>query len=202
MTTHTKEKIYHGISLFCIVLCLWLIGQVAADELVATGAAVHLPPMRSAAGEEGSSQGVGFTLTEEDIEGKLMEYLPDGMTVGQPQITIGADGRVTLSGTVDKPALLECFRTMGIDPPGGSLLTVLAPKQIDLELAVCCTGGAAQDVLHIEPQYMMLAGNRMEGEALPEVLQAELKTMLSGLLTMGERQYTSISFTEGAICLK
>ena len=200
MTTHIKEKIYHGISLFCIVLCFWLIGQVAADELVGGGAAEHLPPVRTLTEEQGQPQGIGFTITEEQIEGKLMKYMPDGMLIGQPQITIRADGQVTFVGTVEKSALLEIFRQKAIDPPGGSLLTVLAPKQIEVEMAVCCLTGEGKPAIRVD--HLIVAGNRIEGELLPKVLADGVNTMLSTVLSAEGMAFTSMIFTNGAIYCK
>ncbi len=202
MTTHTKEKIYHGISLFCIVLCMWLIGQVAADELLNGRPAEHLPPLRSIGREEEKPRETGLAITEEQIEGELMEYLPQGLSVGQPEVTISTDGALTLAGTVDKAVLLECFRTLGIEPPGGSLLAVLAPKQIELEVSVQCAWMEESGDLTVTPRHMILAGNRIEGETMPKILQEGLCTTVAGVLTTGGQTFTSVRFSDGAIYLE
>lgn len=154
MTNNLREKIYHGISLFCIVLCVWLIGQVAADELFGTApqALVHHPPQSRTAGKKTKDDGEkGFALEEGWIEQELRKYLPDDLPLDRIEVEIGAGGTMKLEGAVYRQQLLDYLAALEIELPGGPAAAALLPKELTLSAAVHCTTDSESGLLAQRP---------------------------------------------------
>lgn len=206
MTGTNKEKIYHGISLFCIVLCVWLIGQVAADELFGRGqeTIVHQPPdiIQTERRKREGSTSAGLWMTEDQISAELNKYIPQELPLEGLAVRIAADGTLALSGTVPKQKLLAYFEQMQTEVPGGSLLTVLAPKTIDFALSVCCTMDDENGLMALTPGSVTLAGNTIDADAMPCSFWDGLSQGVNKLLLYGGEGFRRITFSDGALYIE
>ena len=204
MKGNVKEKIYHGISLFCIVLCIWLIGQVAADELLGAGEpqADHRPPVRTVETTPDAAAPEGFVLTEADIEAEVGKYLPEELPLEELRFSIGADGSIGMHTAVEKKKLLAYFETLGMEVPGGELATVMAPKTMEMDMQVLCSVDPESGMAQLTPGELRLAGNVLSPQVMPQTFWDGLSHALNKLLLASGVRFTDLQFTEGALCLK
>lgn len=205
MTNNLKEKIYHGISLFCVVLCVWLIGQVAADELFGTSpqALVHRPPQIESVGQEPEPEGKqGFALEEERIGQELRRYLPDDLPLDGVEVEIGAGGSLMLKGSVHKQALLDYLAALELELPGGSMAAAFLPKELILSAAIHCTTDPESGLLALTPGQLKLGDMEVEPHILPQTFWDGLGQAVNKLLLAEEGAFSAITFSDGVVYLQ
>ncbi len=205
MTGNQKEKIYRGISLFCIVLCVWLIGQVAADELFGAAAEgqIHLPPVVAQRKEiQQMPEGSGLALGEEQIEAELRKYIPGELPLENLDVEIDAGGAMTLAAEMERGRLFDYLTTMGMELPGQGAVSFLLPDRLIFSAGVTCSCDPESGLITLTPNGMTLAGNAVDTAILPQSFWDTLGQAMSRLLLAEEGAFDAVTFGEGMIYLQ
>ncbi len=206
MTGNYKEKIYHGISLFCIVLCIWLIGQVAADELFGKEKAhhEHRPPMQFHSGEQAErpEQGAGTALDEARIEAELRKYIPEELPLEELEVEIRPGGRLKLEAEVKKQALMDYLTALDMELPGQGTASLLLPDDLRFSAGMTCTLDTESGLVAVTPDEMTLAGKAIGTDALPQTFWDGLGQAVSRLLLAENGAFSTVTFGEGTVYLQ
>lgn len=206
MTGNFKEKIYHGVSLFCIVLCIWLIGQVAADELFGKGKGhhEHRPPMQFGGVEkpETPEGGAGVALDEARIEAELRKYIPEELPLEELEVEIRPGGRLKLEAEVKKQALMDYLAALDMELPGQGAASFLLPDDLRFSAGLTCTLDTESGLVAVAPEEMMLAGRDIGTDALPQSFWDGLGQAVSRLLLAENGAFSTVTFGEGTVYLQ
>lgn len=200
MKTLNKAKIYNAVTVTCIILCMLLIGRVAADELFGQRPEEHEPPeVRSdAAGERGD--GCVLRLEEEDIEGRLIQYLPADIGAGEPEVEIGADGSVSISAVVSKSRFTKLLGSIEL-PQAVRLVLGLMPGEARVSVSVLCSCDSESRLLAVTPISFGVGDAVFEASDVPQELTDMTGSALNKLLLAAGAEFTGIAFEDGAIIL-
>ena len=200
MKTLNKAKIYNAVTVTCIILCMLLIGRVAADELFGQRPEEHEPPeVRSdAAGER--SDGCVLRLEEEDIEGRLIQYLPADIGAGEPEVEIGADGRVSISVVVSKSRFTKLWGAAEL-PRAVRLALGLTSGEVRMSVSILCGCDAESRLLTVTPMSFGFGDAVFQSADMPQELTDMAGDALNKLLLAAGIEFTGIAFEDGAIIL-
>ena len=200
MKTLNKAKIYNAVTVTCIILCMLLIGRVAADELFGQRPEEHEPPeVRSdAAGER--SDGCVLRLEEEDIEGRLIQYLPADIGAGEPEVEIGADGRVSISVVVSKSRFTKLLGAAEL-PRAVRLALGLTSGEVRMSVSILCGCDAESRLLTVTPMSFGFGDAVFQSADMPQELTDMAGDALNKLLLAAGIEFTGIAFEDGAIIL-
>lgn len=205
MNERNKEKLYKLITIVCVVLCLLLIGRVAADELtdVKKAAPPYEPPaIRPASSVQTAARETQTVLDEETIAEKLGGYLTQALPLRDVAVSIRESGRVTVSAVCPRQRLLRFLKSGGDRVEGLGLLERLLPGQIALSLTADCTCDEDSRLIAAAPAEAAVGDVTIAFGELPQSLFDHVTRGLNKLLLDEGEAFSQIFFTDGAIILK
>ncbi len=187
----------------CLVCCAVLLASVATDKPLVAVADVHIPVLRGAgqpdhtpAEPAAADTSSGFLLTEEELEQKLADFLPD--TFPATHIDAGLeDGLLKLSFAMDRADLKTYLAGKGADV---GLLFNLLPRQLEADghFALSADGQG----LHLQPVKLELGDKAFDLSGLPEGAFSAIDEGLGALLAAAGAQFSQLEFTEEGLLLK
>ncbi len=205
MSEKTKGAIYKLITIVCIVICLLLIGRVAADELVGKHAPEHVPIVRPTAAATMAAQPItrdAVVIDEELIADRLGGYMMQELPLRRVGVEISESGRITLTCSCPRQKLLSYLDRRDELPDAFGLLARLLPGTIDLSLTADCTCDEDSRLIAAAPITARIGSVTAELGSLPQSLFSELTLAINKLLLDEGQAFSQIVFTDGAIILK
>ena len=199
--TLNKAKIYNAVTVTCVILCMLLIGRVAADELFGRRPEEHEPPkVRSSdpAGERGD--GCVLRLEEEDIESRLTQYLPADIEIRDIDAEIGKDGMISISAVVSKSRFVKLLGSVEL-PRAVRLALGLMPGEARVSVSVLCSCDSESRLLAVAPISFGVGDSAFEASDIPQGLTDMTGDALNKLLLAAGVEFTGIAFEDGAIIL-
>lgn len=196
MSGRTREQIYNGICIFCIVLCIILIGRVAADELTQGRGKenIHRPPeVRTKDTYE------GIILTEEYVTEEIKKYLPSELPLENIEVDIAKDGLIQISGSLGKKKLEAMLEDFAVNRAAG----VLIPgEETAFELAFKCSCDGESGLLMLEPRTLKAGDIELRADAIPVKVLNSINEGVNRLLMAAGISFCDISFSDNGIILK
>lgn len=205
-----KEYGYLAVMCACLVCCAVLLASVTIDRPLVAIAQEHIPVLRIQAEEEhGPAEGgaetvaeapSGFLLTEEELEGKLADFLPDTF----PASGIGVcleEGLLELEFSMERSALKDYLKRQGAElGTKQSLLFQMLPRKLKAEAAFGLT--VDENGLHLLPVKLELGDKAFDLSALPESAFSALDEGVNALLKSNGVSFSTVEFTDGGLLLK
>ena len=186
MSPDKKVKLYNWITIFCVVICMLLIGRVASDELVGRREerSVHTPPEITYEGQTDSGpQGQeGTAIDEETLEQEINKYLPDGFPLEDISFDISEDGTVRIDAKASKSKLKDYMEEAGIELKGVGLGFSLLPGKIDVSLCAVCSCDEESGMLSVSLSSLEIAGTEIELSEAAQSSFSELSKSLNKIL--------------------
>ena len=195
MSAKTREHIYNAICIFCIVICIILIGRVAADELTeGRGEAhIHCPPEI-----EGNNDKEEKIISEKYISSELQKYLKEVIPINNINVNMSGDGRMKLSAEVSKNKLIDFLKSYGM---GSGIAVVTLPEVIELEISIKCRCDEETGLVAIEPEKLSIEGIAFDLAALPAESLSAVNGAINRMLMATGHRFGKIEFTEDGIIL-
>ena len=211
-----KEYGYLAVMGLCLVCSAVLLVSVVTDRPLVEAAGEHLPVLRveKTAEEEASvhngaepatesalsDTSSGYLLTEEFVEERLAEFLPETFPAEDVEVSFEG-GVVSLSFDMSRAGLKDYLKGQGAElGTGRSLLLQMMPRQLELE--GCFALSADGEGLRLAPVRFSAGEKDFPLTGLPEGTFSALDTGLNALLENAGVSFSSAEFTEGGILLK
>lgn len=206
-----KEYGYLAVMCVCLVCSAVLLLSVTTDRPLVAIAQEHLPVLRTQADGEHepevpsaeetlSDAPAGFVLTEEALEGKLADFLPDTF----PATDIDAElenGLLELSFSMDRSALKDYLKGQGADlGTRQNLLLQMLPRKLEAEGDFALS--ADENGLHLQPVSLELGDKAFDLSALPKGVFSAIDEGINALLKSAGVQFSMVEFTEDGLLLK
>lgn len=205
MSTKTKQKIYNGITIACVLMCLILIGRVASDELTSGKVMdLHSPPAISLAEStkpEGDLPKDGIVIDQATIETELAKYIDDNFPLKDIKVDIKETGEITLSARASKSKLEEYLKDTGISIKGGRIISMFLPRKIDATFKMMCECDDESGLLLISPASFFVGDIEVDMKNMPESFFSNVSEGINKLLIASGYYFTNIGFADGAIIL-
>lgn len=206
MSVETKAKVYNGVTIFCIVVCLLLIGRVASDELFGSGKImVHTPPAQRQENEKDvktEDQAGGVVLEEDFLQEQIGKYISDDFPLEDICIDISQDGRIDFTARASKSKLKDYFAKSGLAIEGGGLIFRLLPGKIDVSFSALCTCDSESGLIAAAPQEISVGDIEIDMTHVPQSFFEEVSTGVNKLILASGTSFTNIAFQDGAIVLQ
>jgi len=208
----TKERGYLLIIVFSISICLVLIfSMVTGNKIPGGSLPVHQPPKQSAspnaenkggAAQEPIKDQQGVLITDQYLEEKIAEYLPEGFPLEQFSVEIGADGSIELSGTADRDRILQYLS--GEDHHLSlrqSFFLKLLPQELNLDTSLKSEIGSDGGLLSVVPQKIVVNDSELNVDNFPKEVFDGINQAVNQLLVGTGCYFTNIVFVDGGIRL-
>lgn len=206
-----KEYGYLAVMCVCLVCSAVLLLSVTTDRPLVAIAQEHIPVLRTqdqgehqpeapAVEETLSGAPGGFVLTEEELEGKLADFLPDTF----PAADIDAElenGLLELSFSMDRSALKDYLKGQGADlGTKQNLLLQMLPRKLEAQGDFALS--ADENGLHLQPLTLELGDKAFDLSALPKGVFSAIDEGINALLKSAGAQFSAVEFTEDGLLLK
>lgn len=208
MKSKTRERIYLGVTVLCVLLCALLLLSVLLDRpAFGAAAADHVPVLRpvapadAAAGAAQAPAAAGLTVTEGKLAELIRGCLPAGFPQGAVETSIGADGAITLAMRLGRADLIDYLRAQGAALSfRQSLALRLLPRAfgVRLRLAAQSRDGA----LELVPRALELDDRAIDLGGLPDGILSFAERAVGAALQAAGHDYSGVSFTDGALILR
>ena len=195
-----KAKIYNIVTVVCAVLCMLLIGRVAADELFGQRPGEHEPPAVRPVTDRGSGGSCVLRFEEKDIEARLAQYLPADIEIRDIDAEISEDGMISISAAVPKNQLIKLLGSAEL-PRTVRLALGLMPGEARMSVSVLCGCDAESRLLTVSPMSFAFGEAEFQPADMPQELADLAGDALNKLLLAVGVEFTGIAFEDGAIIL-
>ena len=139
-------------------------------------------------------------ITEENLEGKLADYLPDHFPAEDLDVSF-ENGLLRLSFDMDRADLKAYLRKQGMELGiKRDLLLQMLPRRVELEAAFSLT--ADENGLHLTPVSLLAGEKTFSLDGLPQNLFAAIDSGLNRLLADAGIRFSTAEFTEDGLLLK
>lgn len=213
MRQFVKEYGYLAVMCVCLVCSAVLLLSVTTDRPLVAIAQEHIPVLRTQSEGEHepeitaqeteetlSGTQSGFLLTEEYLESKLAEFLPDSFPASGIEAEL-EDGLVKLDFSMERSALRDYLKAQGAQlGTKQSLLFQMLPRKLEGE--VDFTLSADENGLHLQPVKLELGDKAFDLSALPKTVFSEVDEGINSLLQSAGVQFSAAEFTEDGLLLK
>lgn len=196
MSAKTREHIYNAICIFCIILCIILIGRVAADELTDGRGKeyIHHPPeVRHESNEERN------IISEKNLSEELKRYLGGVLPIRDIAIDVSEGGKMLLTAKASREELTDYLKSYGIE---SGVAALMLPQVIDLEISVDCSYDDETGLVAIDPVGLRIGESDFSLAAFPAESFSAINNGLNKLLMASGYRLESIRFTEDGIILE
>ncbi len=189
----------------CLVCCAVLLTSVVTDKPLVAAADVHVPVLRTAAEAEHQTEQTepaaagtasGFLLTEDDVEQKLADFLPDSFPASDIDAEL-EEGLLELSFRMDRADLKTYLTGQGADL---GMLFNLLPRKLEADGHFALSADEAG--LHLQPIRLELGDKAFDLSGLPAGAFAAIDEGLNALLAAMDVPFTTAEFTPEGILLK
>ncbi|MEA4921259.1 MAG: hypothetical protein VB078_10130 [Clostridiaceae bacterium] len=204
MSVKTKEKIYNGIILLCVSICILLIGTVAIEELFGGGPVqLHTPPEVGNVSDQANTSTTGEIFIDENtIENELAKYIDDDFPLKNITVDIMKSGEVTIGAEASKAKLTDYLENAGVKINGqGGLFALLLPKKIDVSFTALFAKDEESGMLTLSPQSISAGKLEIDMTSMPENFFCEISEGINKLIIASEYYFTDIEFRDGGILL-
>ncbi len=204
MSTKTKEKIFSGIIIVCVLLCVLLIGRVVYGNMTkGANTPVHQPVLPHNTGAQDAAKTYSMMVVEEDdIEDGLKKYFPEGFPIKEVDVEIEPDGTLRFESEVSKKAVTKYLAGFGIELGiKESLLAGLLPKKLDLVAKFTCSCDDDSGTLMVTPSYFKIGDYSMSTDMIPLELTQVFSSGLNKYLIDTGYFFSRIDFGDGVIKL-
>lgn len=202
MTVEKKAKIYNFITIFCVILCMLLIGRVACDELFGgERPASHVPPAITEKTAQSQAPIDGIKIDCRMIEEQLAGYLPDGFPLEDIRVEIGADGALAIDAKASKSKIRDYLETAGVELGGGFLFKLL-PGKADIRVEGVCSCDEESRMLALAVGSLKVGDLELDISKAAEGCFSELSKGLNKLMLASGVSFNNIEFGDGYILLK
>ena len=206
-----KEYGYLAVMCVCLVCSAVLLASVTTDRPLVAIAQEHIPVLRiQTPGEHEpeapeteetlSGTQTGFVLTEEYLESRLADFLPDTF----PASDIGVElekGLVELDFSIDRSALKDYLKAQGAQlGTKQSLLLQMLPRKLEAETDFSLS--ADENGLHLQPVRLELGDKAFDLSALPKTVFSAMDEGINALLQSAGVQFSTVEFTDVGLLLK
>ena len=147
-----------------------------------------------------SGTGGGYLLTEDFLEGKLTEALPQNFPAEDVDVSFDG-GMLTLSFDISRADLKGYFKEQGVDLGGKrNLLLQMLPRQVETEIVFAV--GADDNGLHLTPVHLKAGDKNISLSGLPQDIFSAIDKALNELLSASGVTFSSAEFTKDGLLLK
>lgn len=190
---HERSFVYTLILGACMLISLLLVGKMLLYE----PAPIHVPHMSQPQAEQKiqpqDTEDTNMIITAQDAAGMILEKLPQTLAPEQLTVGMGADGSLSIAGTVQKSAIESQLSNQMAQ----SILMFL-PDRFDLKLSsmIQC---AADGIVTLTPVTLSAGPLELPGSAIPQDLLSVFNTAVNDALhsTLGE--FSAINMQDGAM---
>lgn len=201
MSVEKKAKIYNFITIFCVVLCMLLIGRVACDELFGAQAPAHVPPVISEGAEQEKKPAEGVRIDCGTIEEQIAGYLPDDFPLEDIKVGISADGSLTLDAKASKSKLKDYLEKAGVELEGGFFFKLL-PGRADIRVEGLCSCEEESRMLALSIDKLTVGEAELDISKAAEGCLSELTKGLNKIMLAMGVTFDNIEFGDGYILMK
>ena len=205
MNVSSKEKIYSGITVLCILMCgAMIVGMILGGDATEE----HVPVLRdlSVSADDGiisdgddSVSGGQIALTEDFVSEQLGRFLPDDFPLREPDVKIAADGIISFSGTVSKDVLRAYLKKASVDLDlKSSIALLLLPKNFDLDVSVLVSENT-DGSLNVKPYSLFLSGKSVPVSFIPQKVTSLISDSVNRLVSSIGSVIGFSGFEDGAI---
>ena len=205
-----KEYGYLAVMCVCLVCSAVLLASVTTDRPLVAIAQEHIPVLRiQTEGEHGpvdsgeetlAETPSGFLLTEEELEGKLADFLPDTFPASGIDVSL-EEGLLELDFSMDRSALKDYLKRQGAQlGTKQSLLFQMLHRKLKAETAFGLT--ADQNGLHLLPVKLELGDKDFDLSALPQGAFSAVDEGINALLKSAGVTFSTVAFTDDGLLLK
>lgn len=206
VTSKTKERIYFGICIFCVLLCAaLLLSTFLGHGSIAPASAMHAPQTRLTAVEtkqapNGTMQDV--TITEQQMSEAIIKYLPKNTPLRDVKIEISEGGELELEAVLGVPDLKKFAEEKGIKLGWQEKAFIkLLPETFSFEVELLCETCEEGGLLSCVPESLTLHETEFDLTKLPTGLFDNVTTAINKVLTDSGLFFNRIVFTDGALIL-
>lgn len=211
MQSHTKERIYLLIMVFCLLMCAVLLISVFCDLPLATVGPYYenhvpvmritpdvttVPPPAQLAGSD------GFRVTAEELEGQMKSFIPQSFPTTQIDLDIQQRGAFVAALTVfksDLKAYLEdCGVSMGIKQ---RFAISMLPDSLELEVSLLCAS-TGKNMVQLDIEQLSVNGKSVDTDFLPSNMFDVLGGAINASLAYTGYDYSDVVFEDGAVQLR
>ena len=210
-----KEYGYLAVMCVCLVWCAVLLASVTTDRPLVAIAQTHIPVLRTQTEREhgqtvitpenGSQETLsgtqtGFLLTEEELEGKLADFLPDTFPASDIDVSL-EDGLLKLDFSMGRSALKAYLKAQGADlGTRQDLLFQMLPRKLEAEATFALS--ADRNGLHLQPVTLELGDKVFDLSALPQSVFSAVDEGINALLKSNGVTFSAVEVTEEGLLLK
>lgn len=213
MRQFVKEYGYLAVMCVCLVCSAVLLLSVTTDRPLVAIAREHIPVLRTQTeGEHGaavtapeteetlSGTQTGFVLTEDYLENRLAEFLPDSFPASDIDVELD-NGLVELDFSIDRSALKDYLEGQGADlSMRQNLLLQMLPRRLEAEVDFALS--ADENGLHLQPVKLELGDKAFDLSALPQGVFSAIDEGINALLQSAGVQFSTAEFTGDGLLLK
>lgn len=206
VTPKIKERIYFGICIFCVLLCVLLLFRTFTGRGAASPAlAAHAPlPRVAQSGESKTPDGTAaeVTMTEQQMSEGLTRCLPQDTPLREVKVTISADGRLTLTAVLGVSEMQKFAEANGVKlGMAEKALIKLLPKTFSIKIVFRAETADDGGLLSCVPESLTLHDKEIDLTKLPTGLFHRVTDSVNQVLTDSGLFFTRIVFADGAIIL-
>ena len=213
MRQFVKEYGYLAVMCVCLVCSAVLLLSVTTDRPLVAIAQEHIPVLRTqtegehepeitAPETEETLSGTqsGFVLTEDYLESRLAQFLPDNFPASDIDVELD-NGLVELDFSMDRSALKDYLKAQGAQlGTKQSLLFQMLPRRLEAE--VDFTLSADENGLHLQPVKLELGDKTFDLSELPQTVFSAVDEGINALLQSAGVQFSTAEFTGDGVLLK
>ena len=204
---------YGHLALMCVCLTCSavLLGSVLLDRPLVEAAETHLPVLRTA-GEGGqptevlfsppaeeTSAGGGWVLTEEYLESRLSQFLPESFDAADVDASF-EEGLLGLSFLLDREALKDCLSSGGTLGLRQKLVLQMLPRRLELEADFALS--TDESGLHLSPVSLELGDKEFNLTGVSAECLSAIDQGVNALLREAGIHFSSAVFTDEGILLQ
>lgn len=202
MSVEKKAKVYNFVTIFCVFLCMLLIGRVACDELLGGGNATeHIPPSISAKGETARQPVEGVRIDCGMIEEQISGYLPEGFPLEDIKVEISSDGSLAVDAKASKSKIKDYLENAGVELDGGFFFKLL-PGRVDIRVEAVCSCDVESRMLALSVGSVKVGDMELDVSKAAEGCFSELSKSLNKLMLATGVTFDNIQFGDGYLILK
>lgn len=206
-----KEYGYLAVMCVCLVCSAVLLASVTTDRPLVAIAQEHIPVLRiqtegehltetPATEETLSGTQTGFVLTEEYLESRLADFLPDTFPASDMDVEL-ENGLVELDFSMERSALKDYLKAQGAQlGTKQSLLLQMLPRKLRAEASFALS--ADENGLHLQPVELELGDKAFDLSVLPKTVFSAIDEGINAMLESAGVQFSAVEFTDEGLLLK